>query len=574
MRLEAHRQNLNIWSSSRELLNWVIKGCSGKPRFEAGYSTQQHHGGGRPMPMNTLPDFIRAIQGHSGSQTTRATRSTVDVTAENTRHLYHGSFFVKSASILRTGIIPGGGDPDKRGEAYYSIMDPVAPTKKFSNAYAGGSPSGTAFNKVLLEPYRFDQAEIIICIDIRIAIRAGCEFFQTPALAVLCKETAPPESILWIRNAHSGGMLYTKAVPPEPTVPKAKAKAAPARGNSGSDSEANESDPFEGDWGDSSADDEGSTPSMHTEEEEETDQGPSDDPYGEPLEGGNSAPQKHPKFDATITRVEHNRVGLWWLVLDTGRYYTSLSVRKAFRDSSMHVHPDKNPGQDAKRCTAALLKLNEAKKLAESFIRRRGPYNPPEENTNAQGSASAAASSAGGNPQPKAAAANDPLAGRTGVKEERSARPKPPPVKPEEQVIVGGNSSTGDVVCPNCLTEHPRGMVYCPNCGKISGTSNISQGNVGTQLALENTHTAQCLQLRICHRTDRGPQSTRGKERKEAIKKLKRAHTFDYDSLPDRYANDQQWRARMQQQGHTDDSIDALQKLALTKALEMPLPKR
>jgi hypothetical protein len=146
------------------------------------------------------PLFIRTIQGESGHLVELKYRTHVRVTAEEVSRLYHNGFEKDRDAILEKGLIPGGFKNKKspRQENYFSIMHPSTPPKK--NYYIPESEP-EYFDKITFEVYPYSQGrDACYVIDVAMAEKMGCRFYQTPSYTVLCQEPIPPEAIMYVEE--------------------------------------------------------------------------------------------------------------------------------------------------------------------------------------------------------------------------------------------------------------------------------------------------------------------------------------------------------------------------------------
>ena len=106
--------------------------------------------------------------------------------------LYHRTDKHNFASIMRNGLVPGGGDQHETGRPHVYLAD----VPSTSDHYISG--------------VRADRP-LEIQIDLRMAIRAGLCFFKTESDGVLTGDKVPNCVILSVLDATNGDVWYTRS---------------------------------------------------------------------------------------------------------------------------------------------------------------------------------------------------------------------------------------------------------------------------------------------------------------------------------------------------------------------------
>ena len=119
--------------------------------------------------------------------------------------LYHRTDKRNFASIMRNGLVPGGGDQHETGRPHVYFAD----VPSTSDHYISG--------------VRADRP-LEIQIDLRTAIRAGLCFFKTESDGVLTRDKVPNYVILSVLDATNGDVWYTRSEQSEADATAVSAK--------------------------------------------------------------------------------------------------------------------------------------------------------------------------------------------------------------------------------------------------------------------------------------------------------------------------------------------------------------
>ena len=140
--------------------------------------------------------------------------------------LYHGTLAANWRSILRSSIDPC---RRRRGTVFCSAADPLFPYNRHESGLD-------------VRPYDYRQADTFITFSrSQLAEAAGCEFFMTPAWAVLCQQKIPASCISVVRRRNKT-VLYNRETDggdgddgddeEDTKVPQTPAKSPPPRRSS------------------------------------------------------------------------------------------------------------------------------------------------------------------------------------------------------------------------------------------------------------------------------------------------------------------------------------------------------
>ena len=197
---------IEVIGTDEEIFNRIAKGGRGKLR----YTISLHHSG--------HPWRIIAIQGHTARNAGReGIDVNIPVTSSNAEELWHCTTEGAYRSILKYGLLPGGLSHE-RDHVYFSILEleevlPVGHRHKLETPQVGVRKrepdidniknllSHNLDNTVSYVEYPY-EGDLVVMIDVRMAERAGCLFYQTKSGAVLCQQPVPPSCIIRIYNPH------------------------------------------------------------------------------------------------------------------------------------------------------------------------------------------------------------------------------------------------------------------------------------------------------------------------------------------------------------------------------------
>lgn len=187
------------WHNLDQMIVLISLG-SDRPRYEVFV----------PYDGTNRPTKIPSIEGHSGQRITYVdgSRGTVPVTTQDVEQLFHHTWELTEHHIRIDSIRPGGGDYNGRQERFFTIIDPLLEnTEQYHNLQLPRPRE----HQVYHIPYKCAR-DVVIKIDVKIAIQFGCLFFQTASMAVVTSQTIPPEAVLATHDRLTGRLIYVRTI--------------------------------------------------------------------------------------------------------------------------------------------------------------------------------------------------------------------------------------------------------------------------------------------------------------------------------------------------------------------------
>ena len=182
-------------------------GCN-KPRFEILAPQNSNTAGGNPDAVVQTGEnivAIRAIGGQPGQAVDPTLFNRVEVTHKIVHRLHHVTSWNRLDSIYDKGLRPGGLARDGRKESFFSCQsqaargDPVAQKKikdyytTCNNLFYAANTQGNPIKLPAYVGYPYDEGDVAICIDTKLAEENGAVFRQNGVLRHFNTANVEPE---------------------------------------------------------------------------------------------------------------------------------------------------------------------------------------------------------------------------------------------------------------------------------------------------------------------------------------------------------------------------------------------
>ena len=160
-----------------------------------------------PTTSSPEPVAIRANSGHAQGDVQIDSLSRTRVTTDDATIMYHRTKYVHMLSICEEwGLEPGGlKRGSKRHEVFLSILDPDDQERLKQQASMQIDRSNVTGVIPWASPF---ESDLLIAVDVRLAIAMGCEFTQGTNMAILTRQRIPKECILWARDRQSKAQIW------------------------------------------------------------------------------------------------------------------------------------------------------------------------------------------------------------------------------------------------------------------------------------------------------------------------------------------------------------------------------
>ena len=150
--------------------------------------------------------YLRALQGHSGSNLIDPTLQDVLIGPGIFSYIYHVGSNFNLYSIISNGLIPGGQNLSRRQSVFFLLVDPRKEDHK-DPEYIDYSAARLA--QYLQNAWKRHQ-DTVFWVDIDLGIREELMFCQTRSNAIILQGTLPAHCIVRVERLRNGEKLYER----------------------------------------------------------------------------------------------------------------------------------------------------------------------------------------------------------------------------------------------------------------------------------------------------------------------------------------------------------------------------